>query len=237
MTRARGLLTPVLAALVAAGAGAPAAGAGAPKVRQMVVFRDGHVHAKRVSTAPTTVRVGRRRCAAGERTPLAALARSGAGALRFRDFGACSSDPRDAAGLLVTGIGPDRNRGQRGWVYKVGRRAATAGAGDMGGPFGRGRLRARQRVTWFYCVRAADCQRTLELRAAPVAGGMVATVRGYDDAGDGVLVDGATVSAAGVSGVTGPDGRVQLALPSGTHLVVARKDGLVRSFAERVEVP
>jgi len=139
--------------------------------------------------------------------------------------------------LLVTGIGPDRNRGQRGWVYKVGRRAATAGAGDMGGPFGRGRLRARQRVTWFYCVRAADCQRTLELRAAPVAGGIVATVRGYDDAGDGVLVDGATVSAAGVSGVTGPDGRVQLALPSGTHRVVARKDGLVRSFAERVEVP
>jgi hypothetical protein len=30
---------------------------------------------------------------------------------------------------------------------------------------------------------------------------------------------------------------VQIALPSGSHRLVARKDGLVRSFAERVEVP
>ena len=94
----------------------------------------------------------------------------------------------------MTGIGSDRNRGQRGWVYKVGRRAATAGAGDTGGPFGRGRLRRGQRVTWFYCVRAADCQRTLEVEASPTAGGIVATVRGYDDAGDGVPIEGAAVS-------------------------------------------
>jgi hypothetical protein len=137
----------------------------------------------------------------------------------------------------VTGIGADRNRGQRGWVYKVGNRAATAGAGDMGGPFGRGRLRRGQRVTWFYCVRAADCQRTLVVRAKASSGSIVATVRGYDDGGDGVPVEGASVSAGGVTGVTGPDGRVQLALPSGTHRLVARKDGLVRSFSERVEVP
>ena len=157
----------------------------------MVVFRDGHALTKRVSTAATSVRVGGRRCAVGERTPLAALVRSRPGPLRLRDFGACSSRARDAAGLLVTGIGPDRNRGQRGWVYKVGRRAATAGAGDTGGPFGRGRLRARQRVTWFYCVRAADCQRTLAVSAKPATGGIVATVRGYDDDGDGVPVEGA----------------------------------------------
>ena len=150
---------------------------------------------RRVSTAATSVRVGGRRCAVGERTPLAALVRSRPGPLRFRDFGACSSRARDAAGILVTGIGPDRNRGQRGWVYKVGRRAATAGAGDTGGPFGRGRLRARQRVTWFYCVRAADCQRTLEVSTKPATGGIVATVRGYDDDGDGVPVVGATVTA------------------------------------------
>jgi hypothetical protein len=137
----------------------------------------------------------------------------------------------------VTGIGPDRNRGQRGWVYKVGRRAATAGAADMGGPFGGGRLRRGQRVTWFYCVRAGDCQRTLEVRATRTAGGVVATVRGYDDAGQGMLVEGASITAGGVTGVTGADGRVQLALPSGTHRIVARKDGLVRSFTERVEVP
>jgi hypothetical protein len=215
-----------------AGAAAPA-----PRVRQMVVFRDGHALTKRVSTAATTVGVVGRHCAVGERTPLAALVRSRPGRLRLRDFGACSSSPRDAAGLLVTGIGPDRNRGQRGWVYKVGRRAATAGAADPSGPFGRGRLRAGQKITWFYCVRATDCQRTLELRATPVAGGVVATVRAYDDAGDGVPVEGATVTAGGVTGLTAADGGVQLSLAAGTHRVVARKDGLVRSFAEIVEVP
>jgi hypothetical protein len=232
---ARALVTGGLAALALALP--PVAGAAAPRVQQMVVFRDGHALAKRVSTAATIVSVGGRRCAVGERTPLAALARSRPGRLRIRDFGACSSRPSDAAGLLVTGIGPDRNRGQRGWVYKVGRRAATAGAGDPGGPFGNGRLRAGQRLTWFYCVRATDCQRTLELRAKPTTGGIVATVRGYDDAGDGVPVEGASVSAGGVTGLTAADGRVQLALSPGTHRLVARKDGLVRSFTQRVEVP
>jgi hypothetical protein len=215
----------------------PGADAAAPRVGQMVVFRDGHALTKRVSTAATTVNVEGRRCAVGERTALAALVRSRPGPLRFRDFGSCSGSPRDAAGLLVTRIGPNRNRGQRGWVYKVGRRAATAGAGDPGGPFGNGRLRAGQRVTWFYCVRAADCQRTLEVRATAATGGIVATVRAYDDAGDGVAVEGASVTAGGVTGLTAADGRVQIALPRGAHRVVARKDGLVRSFTERVEVP
>ena len=203
----------------------------------MVVFRDGHALTKRVSTAATSVRVAGRRCATGNGTALAALARGQVGRLRLRDFGACSSRPADAGGLLVTGIGADRNRGQRGWVYKVGRRAATAGAGDPAGPFGHGRLRSRQRVTWFYCVRATDCQRTLEVRAKPAAGGIVATVRGYDDAGEGIPIGGARVSAGAVTGLTAADGRVQLALSSGTHRLVARKDGLVRSFAELVEVP
>jgi hypothetical protein len=228
----------ILGGLVAmALASPPAAGAAAPKVQQLVVFRSGEALQKSVGTRHTSVAVRRRRCAVGDGTALAALVRSRAGRLRLRDFGACSARPSDAAGLLVTGIGPDRNRGQKGWVYKVGRRAASAGAGDMGGPFGRGRLRAGQRVTWFYCVRAADCQRTLEVRSTPSSGGVLATVRGYDDAGDGVPVEGASVSTGGVTGVTGPDGRVQLALPSGTHRLVARKDGLVRSFSERVEVP
>ena len=80
--------------------------AATPKVRQMVVFRDGHALTKGVSTAATSIRVGGRRCAVGERTPLAALVRSRPGPLRFRDFGACSSRARDAAGILVTGIGP-----------------------------------------------------------------------------------------------------------------------------------
>jgi hypothetical protein len=230
-------LAPLAAALAASVALPTPADAAASKVRQMVVFRDGHALTKRVSTAATSIRVGGRRCAAGERTALAALARSRPGPLGFRDFGACSSRARDAAGILVTRIGPDRNRGQRGWVYKVGRRAATAGAGDTGGPFGRGRLRAGQRVTWFYCVSAGDCQRTLQVTARPTTGGIVATVRGYDDAGEGVPITGATVTAGPLTGITGPDGRVQMALSPGTHRLVARKAGLVRSFTERVEVP
>jgi hypothetical protein len=232
------LLTALLAALVAAGSVAPAAAlAAAPRVKQLVVFRDGQALQKMTSTRQATVNVAGRRCAAGDGTALAALVRSRPGRLRLRDFGACSLRPRDSAGLLVTRIRSDRNRGQRGWVYKVGHRAATAGAGDMGGPFGRGRLRAGQRVTWFYCVRAADCQRTLEVRTTPMAGGIVASVRGYDDAGAGVPIEAATVTASAVTGLTAADGRVQIVLPPGTHRVVARKDGLVRSFTERVEVP
>ncbi|HET8821644.1 MAG TPA: hypothetical protein VFM57_08865 [Thermoleophilaceae bacterium] len=228
----------VLAALVAAGSVAvPGASAVAPTVKQLVVFRDGEAVQKRTGTGAARVTVGRRRCTVGDATALAGLARSRVGRLRIRDFGACSSRPRDASGLIVTGIRDDRNRGQRGWVYKVGRRAATAGAADMGGPFGRGGLRARQRITWFYCVRGGDCQRTLAVRATAVSGGILATVRGYDDAGEGVPVEGASVTASGVTGVTRADGTVELALPPGTHRVVARKDGLVRSFAERVEVP
>jgi hypothetical protein len=70
-----------------------------------------------------------------------------------------------------------------------------------------------------------------------MAGGIVATVRGYDDAGDGIPIEGATVSASGVTGLTAADGRVQMVLPPGVHRLIARKDGLVRSFTERVEVP
>ncbi len=233
--RASGLILGGLVAMALASP--PAAVAAAPKVQQLVVFRDGQALQKMTGTGTTTVRVRARRCTAGGGTALAALVRSRPGTLRLRDFGRCSTRPSDSAGLLVTGIRTDRNRGQRGWVYKVGHRAATAGAGDTGGPFGRGRLRAGQRVTWFYCLRAGDCQRTLGVKTSSTAGGVVATVRGYDDAGDGVPVEGASVSAGGVTGLTGADGRVQLALVSGTHRLVARKDGLVRSFSERVEVP
>lgn len=234
--RTRALILAGLAVMALASPSA-AATAAAPRIKQLVVFRSGEAVQRTTGTRQATVTVAGRRCAAGDGTALAALVRSRPGPLRLRDFGACSMRPRDSAGLLVTGIRSDRNRGQRGWVYKVGRRAATAGAGDMDGPFGRGRLRAGQRVTWFYCVRAADCQRTLELRTTPMAGGIVATVRGYDDAGDGVPIEDATVSGSGVTGLTSADGRVQMVLPPGSHRLVARKDGLVRSFTERVEVP
>jgi hypothetical protein len=212
--------------------------AAAPVIQQLVVFRSGRAITRRVATGRVLVRVGGRRCTVAEGTALAALVRSRPGRLRLRDFGSCSRRPQNGAGLFVSGIGPDRNRGQDGWVYKVGRRAATAGAADPSGPFGRGRLRCGQRVTWFYCrLQGGGCQRSLELRTSPVPGGIVVTVRGYDDEGRGVPVDGATVTTGGASATTGADGSTDLALPAGRYRVVAAKSGLVRSFAERVEVP
>jgi hypothetical protein len=234
------------AALAVAGSGAAApgamdagtAGAPAPKIRQLVVFRDGSATSGTASTRATRVRVEGRQCTAGDGTALAALVRSRPGRIMLRDFGACSTRARDGGGLFVQAIRGDRSRGQHGWVYKVGRRAATAGAADPGGPLGRGRLRAGQRVTWFYCrLRDGGCQRTLELTWRAKPGTLVATVRGYDDQARGVLVEGATVGAGGVSALTDATGVARLALPAGRYRAVAEKAGLVRSFAERVEVP
>jgi hypothetical protein len=227
----------LIAGLMAVGAGSPAEAA-PPKISQLVVFRDGSAQSKTVSTRATKVSVAGRRCTAGDRTALAALVRSKPGKLRLHDFGSCTRRASDGAGLFVRSIGGDANRGQNGWVYKVGRRAASAGAADPGGPFGRGLLRAGQRVTWFYCrMLEGGCQRTLELSLTTQAGTLVATVRGYDDQGDGVAVAGAAVSAGGASAQTDASGVARLALPAGTYRAVATKSGLVRSFAERAEVP
>ena len=225
----------VLAVLLAMGAPAEAA---APKIRQLVVFRDGSATSETVSTRAARVRVEGRRCVAGDGTALAALVRSRPGRIGLRDFGACSLRSRDGGGLFVRAIRGDRNRAQNGWVYKVGRRAATAGAADPAGPLGRGRLRAGQRVTWFYCrLRDGGCQRTLELTWRAEPGTLVATVRGYDDDARGVPVEGATVSAGGTEAMTDAAGEARLALPAGPYRAVAEKEGMVRSFTERVEVP
>ena len=235
----------LIGGLLAVGMGSPsgaappkaAEAAAAPKVSQLIVFRDGTARAKTVSTAATKVNVAGRSCTVGARTALAALVRSRPSKLTLHDFGSCSRRARDGAGLFVRSIGGDANRGQNGWVYKVGRRAATAGAADLGGPFGRGLLKQGQRVTWFYCrMRDGGCQRTLELKLTTQPGALVATVRGYDDQGKGVAVEGATVSVGGASGLTDATGRLRLAVASGRYTAVATKPGLVRSFAERAEV-
>jgi len=77
----------------------------------------------------------------------------------------------------------------------------------------------------------------MALRARAVPGGLSARVVGYDDDGRGVPVEAATVRAGNQEALTGADGVANLALPRGDYRVVARKAGLVRSFAERVEVP
>jgi hypothetical protein len=226
-------------ALVALLAAAPAAAeAKAPVVKQLVVFKSGKAKAKKVSSKGMLVKVGHHRCAAGTGTALAVLARSKAGKLRLRDFGSCSRRARDGAGLFVSGIGADRNHGQDGWTYKVGRKAATAGAADPSGPFGKGhRLRKGQRVTWFYCrLVGGGCQRTLELKYAAEAGGVVTTVRAYDDRGHGVAVEGATVKLGTASQFTDASGVAHFAVAPGSYNAYASKKGLVRSFAERVVV-
>jgi hypothetical protein len=209
------------------------------KVRQMIVFRGGKAVTKNVSTRGVKVKVHRRRCRVAGRTPLAALVRSKPGRIGLRDFGSCSSDPRDASQLFVRSIRRDKNRGRNGWAYKVGNKAGTTGAADTSGPFGNGkRLRSGQRVLWFYCVlRSRGCQRTLAIRVTEQPGGLRVKVKGYDDPGKGVLVQGAKVRAGGASAVTGADGVATLALPSGSYRVYAAKKGLVRSFTERARVP
>lgn len=223
--------------LTALGLGAVAQAA-SPQIRQMVVFRDGSAQTKTVSTRASTVRVAGRRCTTGKATALSALVRSRPGTLRLVDFGSCSMSSGDGGGLFVKRIRGDVNRGQNGWVYKVARRAASAGAADPSGPLGRGRLRAGQRVTWFYCrLRNGGCQRTLALRLRTEAGAVVASVRGYDDEGEGVAVAGASVTAGQASALTDAGGEARLTLAAGRHLVVAQKEGTIRSFAERVVLP
>ena len=65
----------------------------------------------------------------------------------------------------------------------------------------------------------------------------MASVRGYDDEGRGVAVERASVVAGGVSALTDAAGEARLALAPGRHLAVARKEGAIRSFGERVELP
>lgn len=220
-----------------------AAKAGEVRVRQMVAFSSGETVAGAVRAARTTVEVKGRPCAIAANTALATLVRARPGKLTLRDYGSCSQRPADAAGLFVRSIRGEANRGLDGWVYKVGRKLGTAGAADPAGPFGSGRLRARDRVVWFYCVfEAGSCQRSLELSLARSGRALSATVVGYDDGGEGVPVAGARVVARREGGggrafTTGADGKAAgPALEPGRYLVRATKRGAIRSFDTRVTV-
>jgi hypothetical protein len=236
----RGLL---IGLLTGAAALAAAPTASAVKVDVMVVGESGLLRGpKHVTLRQRTVKVGDRRCAVGAGTPLSVLAATSL-RLRIRDSGACGRRPRDAGALYVFQIGGERAKGLAGWVYKVGNRAGTAGAGDPGGPFGHGGLRAGQRVLWFWCrLAGAGCQRTLDTRperttAAP-GETLRVTVRGYDDTGAAVLVPGATVRLGSATATTGFDGVAALTVPSrsGRLRLHAERAGMVRSFPRQVAV-
>jgi hypothetical protein len=224
----------VLIALVALAAPAPAAAA---EVELMVVGKERVLRdAKDVKLKTRTVKVGRKRCRVGARTPLSVLAGSRL-RLAIRDYGSCGKRPRDSVGLYVAKVGREREKGRGGWVYKVGRRVDSAGAGDVGGR----RLRNGQRVLWFWCEQneSGGCQRTLEAtpersQAAP-GETLRVTVRGYDDNGRGVPVEGATVRLGSATAVSGADGVAVLTVVDGGRLE-AFKDGLVRAFPREVTV-
>jgi hypothetical protein len=234
-----------LGAIVLAGAllAAPAVAEAAGKVDVMVVAKNRVlVPATPVTLKHRFVGIRGKRCAIGRATPLSALAGTSV-SFRLIDYGACSRRARDAGSLYVRQIGRERAKGRDGWVYKVGRRSGAAGAADPAGPFGRGLLRSGQRVLWFWCVKDARdrCQRTLETSAAATAvpGAPVAvTVRGYDEAGKGVAVEGATVRLGGATAVTGADGVATVTAPAevGRHDIEASKAGLVPAFPRSVTV-
>jgi hypothetical protein len=227
-------------ALIAAFALIAPASAQAAEVEVMVVGKD------RVLRAPSEVRlkvrsvkVAGRRCRVGAATPLSALIATKL-RLGLRDYGRCGRRPRDAAGLYVTKVRNEREKGRGGWVYKVGRRAPSTGAADLSGK----RLRDGWRVTWFWCRQdsSGGCQRTLELRperttAAP-GETLRVTVRGYDDYGRGIAVEGATVTLGSAASVSGADGVAVLTVPpdAGEHQLEATRDGMVRAFPVEVAV-
>jgi len=215
------------------GAAAVPAPAAPPEIEQLVVFRNGEHLQETVSTRRTKVQASGRRCRVPRATPLAGLVRSQLPRLRVRDFSGGSCDP---SSLFVKRIGRNRNRGESGWVYKVGERQGTTAASDPSGPFGDGRLKRGERITWFYCVFAdGGCQRTLAFKGRDQGGGRIEVrVRGYDDEGNDILVEGATVVSGHIRAVTNSRGAAVLDLGVGTHKLYAGKDGFVRSFDETV---
>ena len=226
--RVRVALVAVAAALVVA---APVHAA--PRVGQLVVFKNGAAVQKQVTASSTTVKVGKKRCAVPAGTPLAALLKSKIGTIKLHDYGSCSSNPNDAATLYVRRIRKDAAKGPNGWVYKVGNKASSAGAGDPSG-----RLKAGLRVTWFYChMGAGGCQRTLAVKATALGSGQGrVAVRAYDDFGKSRPAKGATVHVGNLTAKADSHGVATVMTSPGARKVYAQSKGLVRSFTERIDV-
>jgi hypothetical protein len=226
----RWLLLITIAALAVPGTAAAA------KVDLMVVGKERVLRApKEVRLKQRTVKVAGRRCRLAAATPLAVLAATKL-KLGLRDYGRCGKRPRDAAGLYVTRVKREREKGRGGWVYKIGRKTPSLGAADL-----TRKLRDGQRVTWFWCEQddSGGCQRTLEARpdrttAAP-GETLTVTVRGYDDHGKGIAVEGVTVTLGPATAVTDAAGTAVLTVAESGELEATR-EGFVRAFPVEVIV-
>ncbi len=226
------------------GASSAARTAGA-RVQVMVVGKGATVAPARALRARSTVvRASGRACKVSASTPLAALAaalRKRDAGWHVRDFGRCARrDARSSGQLFVDRVRGDRNSGQDGWVYKVNDRAHSVGAADVAG----GRLRAGDRVLWFYCTQdavARSCQRSLRVVAQGADGPPGTTLRvlveGYDDDRRKAPVAGATVALGPATAVTDGAGRAALVRPAaGSHLLFASAPGATASFPVKVRV-
>ena len=228
--------------------GSVQASASAPSVRVMVVGAGNVVlsPARSIGAGAATVRAGRRSCGVAAGTPLAALADlhlAGGPGFAVRDYGRCSSSPRDSGQLFVYSLDGETNHGQNGWEYKVGNRSGTTGAGDPTGAQGDGRLLAPgSQVLWFWCQAfAGGCQRNLALSAPgslPAGGVLRVRVTGYDNYGRGAAMSGARVRLGGASAVSGASGTVTLRAParSGSYALTASRPGSVPAFPVSVTV-
>jgi hypothetical protein len=225
--------------MIALAAPAPVPASAAPVVHQLVVFRSGSFKEKTVRAKQAHVRIGHKRCTVGAATPLAALVSSRVAKITLHDFGSCSSRARDASGLFVRKLGPDANRAQNGWVYKVGHKSGTAGAADPSGPFGNGKLKSGANVLWFYCRMqpSGSCQRTLSIDGTSAQpGAVLVRVGAYNDQGKRIPAAGVTIHVDSATGVTDSSGSARVAVSAGRHKVWAEGGGDVRSFNTTVEV-
>ena len=199
--------------------------AASPTVDAQVVDRAGRVVGPRTVAVPALrVRADGRTCRLRAGLPVGVLR---ALKVPFRAEGSCSS-------LYIFEVRRQRERGAGGWVYKVGRKLPGVSASAPSG-----RLRSGQQVTWYWCVQAGACQRTLETRTTASGGSLRITVRSYDDRGRGKPAAGAQVSVGQGDAITevttGADGTATAtAAPGQRSTVRATRRGMIPSFPEQV---